>query len=70
MWGRVVSEYVAKDASADGDSVIADLGVREVWEPQAMVLLGIYVVDTCVRSYLSHSPSAVLAWAKAEKKRK
>ena len=70
MWGRVVSEYVAKDASADGDFVITDIGAREVWEPQVMVLFDIYVVDTGVRSYLSHPPSAVLAWAKAEKKRK
>ena len=35
-----------------------------------MALLDIHVVDTDARSYLSHSPSAVLASAEAEKKRK
>ena len=70
VWGQVVSEPVVRDASVDGDALIADLGVRGVWEPQAMVLFDIRVVDTDARSYLSHSPSAVLASAEAEKKRK
>ena len=35
-----------------------------------MALFDIRVVDTDARSYLSHSPSAVLASAEAEKKRK
>ena len=35
-----------------------------------MALFDIRVVDTDTRSYLSHSPSAVLASAEAEKKRK
>ena len=70
VWGRVVSEPVVRDASVDGDALIADLGVRGVWELQAMALFDIRVVDTDARSYPSHSPSAVLASAEAEKKRK
>ena len=35
-----------------------------------MALFDICIVDTDARSYLSHSPSAVLASAEAEKKRK
>ena len=70
VFGRVVSEPVVRDASVDGDALIADLGVRGVLEPQAMALFDIRVVDTDARSYLSHSPSAVLALAEAEKKRK
>ena len=70
VWGRVVSEPVVRDASVDSDALFADLGVRGVWEPQAMALFDIRVVDTDARSYLSHSPSAVLASAEAEKKRK
>ena len=66
----VVSEPVVRDASVDSDALLADLGVRGVWEPQAMALFDIRVVDTDARSYLSHSPSAVLASAEAEKKRK
>ena len=54
----------------DGKALIADLGARGVWEPQAMALFDIRVVDTDARSYLSHSPVAVLASAEAEKKRK
>ena len=42
---------------------IADLGARGVWEPQAMALFDIYVVNIDARSYLSHSPVAVLASA-------
>ena len=53
VWGRVVSEPVVRDASVDGDALIADLGVRGVWEPQAMALFDIRVVDTDARSFLS-----------------
>ena len=70
VWDRVVSEPVVRDASADGEALIADLGARGVWQPQAMALFDIRVVDTDARSYLSHSPSDVLASAEAEKKRK
>ena len=70
MWGWVVSEPVVRDASADGEALIADLGARGVWQPQAMALFDIRVVDTDARSYLSHSPSDVLASAEVEKKRK
>ena len=70
MWGRVVSEPVVRDASVDGEALIAALDARGVWEPQAMALFDIHVIDTDARSYLSHSPVAVLASALAEKKRK
>ena len=70
VWGRVVSEPVVRDASVDGEALIADLGARGVWEPQAMVLFDIRVVNTDAKSYLSHSAVAVLALAEAEKKRK
>ena len=70
MWGCVVSEPVVRNTLADGEALIADLGTRGVWEPQAMALFDIRVVDTDAKSYLSHSPVAVLASAEAEKKRK
>ena len=68
MWGCVVSEPVVRDASVDGEALIADLGARGVWEPQAMALFDIHVVNTDAKSYLSHSPVAVLTSAEAEKK--
>ena len=69
VWGHVVSEPVVRDASVDSEAFIADLGARGVWEPQAMALFDIRVVDTDAKSYLSHSPVAVLASAEAEKRK-
>ena len=68
--GRVVSEPVVRDASENSEALIADLGVRGVWQPQTMALFDIRVIDTDARSYLSHSPGSVLASAEADKKRK
>ena len=51
-------------------ALIADLGVRGVWQSQSMALFDISVVDTDALSYLSYSPTAVLASAEAEKKQK
>ena len=45
--------------------LIADLGVRGVWQPQTMALFDLCVIDTDAKSYLSHSPGAVLASAEA-----
>jgi len=52
----------------DSEALIADLGARGVWKPQAMALFDICIVDTNTRSYLFHSPGAVLASAEPEKK--
>ena len=64
----MLSEPVVKDASEDRDALIADHGVRRVWQSESMALFDICVVDTDALSYLSHSPAAVLALAEAEKK--
>ena len=66
----MLSEPVVKDVSKDSDALIADLGVRRVWQSQSMVLCDICVVVSYALPYLSHSPAAVLASAEAEKKRK
>ena len=70
MWGRVLADPVVKDASEDSNALIADLGDRGVRQSQSMVLFDICVFDNDTLSYLSHSPSAVLASAEAEKKQK
>jgi len=70
VWGRVVSEQVVRDTSVDSNALIADLGAKGVWKSQAKVLFDIFVIDIDTRSYLSHSPVAVLASAEAEKKQK
>ena len=69
VWGRVVPEPVVRDTSVDGDTLIADLGARGIWKLQTMVLFDICVVDTDGKSYLSHSPIAVLASAETEKRK-
>ena len=51
-------------------TLIADLQVCGVWQPQVDVLFDVRVVDTDAPSYRGHSPQAVLGSAEAEKKRK
>ena len=58
------------DGSGSADSLIADLCVHGVWEPQTEALFDIRVVDTDARSYCAHSPHNVLGSAEVEKKRK
>ena len=56
----MLSEPVVKDASEDSDALIADLGVRGVWQSQVMALFDIRVVET----------DALSSSAEAEKKQK
>ena len=67
MWDCIVSEPVVRDASVDGEAVIADL-VPGKFGNLRLCHYYIHVVDTDAKSYLSHLPIAVLA--EAEKKRK
>ena len=60
VWSQVPSEPVVKDASEDSDALIADLGVRGVWQSQVMALFDIRVVET----------DALSSSAEAEKKQK
>ena len=60
VWGQVLSELVVKDASEDSDALIADLGVRGVWQSQLMALFDIRVVET----------DALSSSVEAEKKQK
>ena len=56
------------DGSAGADTLITDLCVCGVWEPQTKVLFDIRVVDTDAWSYLARSPCDVLCSAEGEKK--
>ena len=58
------------DGSAGADTLIADLCVCGVWEPQTEALFDIRVVDTDVWSYCAYSLCDVLGSAKVEKKSK
>ena len=70
VWAPVVKEPVVRDGSAGADTLITDLCVRGVWEPQTEALFDIRVVDTDARSYRARSPRDVLGSAEVEKKRK
>ena len=55
--------------SVDGaDTLIANLCVHGVWEPQTEALFDIRVIDTDARSYLARTPQDVLHTAEGEKK--
>ena len=50
-------------------SLIADLGVRGVWQPQALALFDVRVIDTDAPSGVQRSVAAVLSSAEAEKEK-
>ena len=70
VWRHVHREPIIQDLSNEHDALVADLGIRGVWQPQAEALFDICMIDTDAQSYQSHSPQTVLASAQAEKKRK
>ena len=70
IWAPVVKEPVVCDGSAGADTLIANLCVQGVWEPQTKALFDIRVVDTDARSYRACSPHDVLGLAEVEKKHK
>ena len=69
VWAPVVKELVVRDGSAGADTLITDLYVWGVWEPQTEALFDIRVVDTDARSYCARSPRDVLGSAEVEKRK-
>ena len=69
---EVVREPVVREADeARGISaLVADLGVRGVWQPQTEALFDVRVIDTDAQSYVQRAVSSVLATVEREKKRK
>ena len=70
VWRHVHHEPIIQDSSNEHNALVADLGIRGVWQPQAEALFDICVIDTDAQSYQSHPPQTVLASAEAEIKRK
>ena len=58
------------DEARNLPALVADLGVRGVWQPQTEALFDIRVIDTDAQSHVQRSVDAVLASAEREKKRK
>jgi len=61
---------VCDGSAGNSDTLIADLCVCGVWQPQTEALFDIRVVNTDARSYSARTPIAVLCLAEAEKKHK
>jgi hypothetical protein len=72
VWNQVHREPVVRDAddSRAISALVADLGIRGVWEAQTVALLDIRVVHTDARSYISRSVDSVLSSAETNKKQK
>ena len=72
-WGQVTKEPIICESSPpdpSGVTLIVDLRVCGVCQPQVDVLFDVRVIDTDAPFYCSRSPQAVLSSAEAEKKRK
>ena len=64
--------YIVKESEKTNDTpaLVADLGVRGVWQFQMMSLLDIRVLDTDALYYKKLTVSSILATAEVDKKRK
>ena len=72
VWGQVQREPVICEETADGscnETLVGDLRIRGVWQPQADAVFDVRVVDTDAPSYRSRSPDSVLHSAEVEKKK-
>ena len=58
----------APDDTRNLPALVADLGVRGVWQPQTEALFDICVIDTDAQSHVQRSVDAALASAESEKK--
>ena len=63
-------EAVVADDCTDGETLITDLGVCDVWSPHSEALFNVHVTDTDAQSYLTIAPNLVLFRAEGEKKQK
>jgi len=71
VWSPVLKKPVVCDGSTgNSDTLISDLCVYGIWQPQTEALFDIRVIDTDARSYSARTPLAVLCLAEAEKKHK
>ena len=70
VWSPVTKEPIVCDGSAGADSLIDDLGVGVVWQPQTKALFDIRVVDTDARSYHACTCHDVVYNTEGEKKHK
>lgn len=72
VWKDIKREPIVREANDASDipALVADLGMRGVWQPQSEALFDIRVVDTDAQSYLHRSPKSVMESAETSKKNK
>ena len=68
---QVKWEPIIKDAYEESNSpvLIADLTVREVWQPLAMTLFDVSLTDTDTQSYSNHFPRRTNGCQKGEERK-
>lgn len=66
----IVREPVVREANDSASALVADLGVRGVWQPQTTTLIDVRVVDTDAPSYVNNPVSKILQTAESEKSNK
>ena len=71
-YNEVVREPVVREADEAWriSALVADLGVRGVWQPQTEALFDVRVFDTDAQCYVQCAVSSVLATAESEKRRR
>jgi hypothetical protein len=72
VWSNVHREPIVREAddARNLPALVADLGVRGVWQPQDLTLLDIRVIDTDAQSYVPRPVNACLTSAENQKKTK
>ena len=72
FYKEVIKESIVQEANdAEGvPSLIADLSIRGVWQPQTVALFDVRVTDTDTPSHSQRVVTAVLSSAEEEKKKK
>ena len=68
VWTPVVKQPFVCDGSTGADTLITDLCVQGVQEPQTEPLFDIRIVDTDARSHCACSPRDVLGLAEVERR--
>ena len=66
----VLKEPIVREANESTTTLVADLAVHSVRQPQVDDLLDVRVIDTDASSHIDQTVSAVLATSENEKKRK
>ena len=60
VWSQTTKEPIVQEGSTSQDALVADIGVRGVWQYQSYTLFDIRFVDSDTPSYLGKTPKICL----------